>query len=79
MKVCFEPLRGMPLTIEFEDSDAFYRYLDALTKLNKKDPYRRRQYWKAREPDTHNVLARWEPHKRQWMVDRVLGTETPLF
>jgi hypothetical protein len=79
MKVCFEPLRGLPLTMEFHDIDGFYRYLDALTKTNKKDPYRRRQFWRAREPDTRTVIAQWEPGNRQWKVERILGTEAPLF
>jgi hypothetical protein len=79
IKVYFERSRGIDETKEFATVDAFHCYLDVLEKENAKDPYRRRQFWKARDPETRTILARWEPGERKWKIDRVPGAESPLW
>src|SRR6186713_1372019 len=62
MTVVFEMARrGEPKTLEFANVDAFYRHLDVLAKENRRDPFRRRQFWWAREAQTSALLAKWNP------------------
>ena len=79
MKIYFERPRGLDETKEFDSIDAFYRYLDVLTKHNRTDPYKRRQFWRARNPETRELLAVWEPAQLKWVVERPPGGETPLW
>jgi hypothetical protein len=79
VKIYFQRLRGLSETREFDTIDAFYRYLDTLTKANRADPYKRKQFWKAMDPDTREVLATWEPGQLKWRVERSPGGETPLW
>jgi len=80
MTVVFEMARrGEPKTLEFANVDAFYRHLDVLAKENRRDPFRRRQFWWAREAQTSALLAKWNPSKVEWEIERRQGAEAPLW